>query len=62
MATSDDNITVIRWLDTKAVHTISSYAGAEPEDKAHRYDRKEKKELKLVDHLLSKSIINSWEV
>lgn len=43
VATSDDNITVIRWLDTKPVHTISSYAGTQPEDFIQRYDRKEKK-------------------
>lgn len=30
MATSDDNITILRWKDTKVVHTISTYAGAEP--------------------------------
>lgn len=61
MATSDDNITVIRWLDTKAVHTISTYAGVQPEDYTQRYDRKEKKKLKSVDHLLFKSIIILWE-
>lgn len=43
VATSDDNITVIKWLDTKAVHTISTYAGTQPEDLAQRYNRKEKK-------------------
>lgn len=43
MPTSDDNITVIRWLDTKAVHTISTYAGVQPKDYTQRYDRKEKK-------------------
>lgn len=47
MATSDNNITVIRWLDTKAVHTISTYAGAQPEDKEQRYDRKEKQKIEI---------------
>ncbi|KAJ8866924.1 hypothetical protein PR048_032786 [Dryococelus australis] len=31
VATSDDNITVVRLMDNKGVHTISSFAGAEPE-------------------------------
>lgn len=43
VVTSDDNITVVCWKDTKIVHTISTYAGALPEDITKRYDRKEKK-------------------
>lgn len=47
IATSDDNITVLRWKDTKVVHMISTYAGAEPEDTVTRYDRKEKKHVEV---------------
>lgn len=39
LATSDDNITVLRWQDNKLVHAISTYAGAIPEDKAKRFDK-----------------------
>lgn len=42
VATSSDNMTVVRWMDTKEVHMLSSYAGAEPEDEAKRWDRKKK--------------------
>lgn len=42
MATSKDNITVLRWIDKREVHMISSYAGAEPFDEILRYDKKEK--------------------
>lgn len=45
VTTSDDNITVLRWKDNKAVHTISTYAGSQPEDIAKRWDRKNKKEV-----------------
>ncbi|KAJ8885189.1 hypothetical protein PR048_011385 [Dryococelus australis] len=41
VATSDGNITVVRWMD-KEVHTISSFAGAEPESEVQRWDRKAK--------------------
>lgn len=47
IATSDDNITVVRWKDTKLVHTISTYAGAIPEDTTKRYDRKDKKRTEV---------------
>lgn len=42
IATSNDNITIVRWQDNKLVHTISSYAGASPEGEVTRYDRKSK--------------------
>jgi len=32
VTTSNDNISVVRWVDNKEVHTISTYAGALPED------------------------------
>ncbi|XP_060845357.1 piggyBac transposable element-derived protein 3-like [Rhopalosiphum padi] len=48
IATSDDNLTVVRWKDTKLVHTISTYAGASPEDITSRYDRKEKKKIEVT--------------
>jgi len=48
IATSDDNITVVRWKDTKLVHTISTYAGAIPEDTTMRYDRKDRKRIEVT--------------
>lgn len=47
IATSDDNITVVRWKDTKLVHTISTYAGAIPEDTTMRYDGKDRKRIEV---------------
>lgn len=47
IATSDDNITVVRWKDTKLVHTISTYAGAIPEDTIMRCDRKDRKGIEV---------------
>lgn len=48
IATSDDNRTVVRWKDTKLVHTISTYAGAIPEDTTMRYDRKDRKRIEVT--------------
>jgi len=48
IATSDDNITVVRWKDTKLVHTISTYAVAIPEDTTMRYDRKDRKRIEVT--------------
>lgn len=48
LATSDDNITVLRWQDNKLVHTISTYAGAIPEDKAKRFDRKSRTTIEIT--------------
>lgn len=48
VATSDDNITVLRWQDTKPVHTVSTYAGAHPEDTVKRYDRKLKEKIDVT--------------
>lgn len=48
IATSDDNITVVRWKDTKLVHIISTYAGAIPEDTTMRYDRKDRKRIEVT--------------
>ena len=42
IATSNSNMTAVRWKDTKEVHMLSTYAGAEPEDEVQRWDRKEK--------------------
>lgn len=47
IVTSSDNITVVRWMDNKAVHTISTYAGAEPESDVRRYDRSKKQYVTL---------------
>ncbi|XP_063236268.1 piggyBac transposable element-derived protein 3-like [Bacillus rossius redtenbacheri] len=47
VATSDDNITVVIWMDNKEVHTISSFAGAQPESEVHRWDRKAKAILEI---------------
>lgn len=48
LATSNDNITVLRWQDNKLVHTISTYAGAIPEDKAKRFDRKSRTTIEIT--------------
>lgn len=48
VATTDDNITVLRWQDTKPVHTVSTYAGAHPEDTVKRYDRKSKEKIDVT--------------
>ena len=42
VTTSSDNITIIRWMDNKAVHLISSFAGKEPQDQVRRWDRSKK--------------------
>jgi len=48
LATSNYNITVLRWQDNKLVHTISTYAGAIPEDKAKRFDRKSRTTIEIT--------------
>ena len=47
VATSSDNISVIRWSDNKIVHMISSFCGQEPQDSAQRWDRKTKKHVEV---------------
>jgi len=47
IATLDDNITVVHWKDSKLVLTISTYAGAIPEDPTMRYDRKDRKKIEV---------------
>lgn len=47
VATSNDNISVVRWVDNKEVHTISTYAGALPEDETKRFDRKTKQFIQV---------------
>lgn len=42
------NIVAVRWFDTRAVTTISTYAGTEPINKVKRYD-KSKKQYVQVD-------------
>lgn len=42
ITTSSDNITIVRWMDNREVHTASTYAGAVPEDTAKRFDKKTK--------------------
>lgn len=43
ICTSNEDITVSRWIDNSAVHVISSYAGKEPISTAQRFSRKDKK-------------------
>lgn len=62
IATSDDNITVLRWKDTKVVHLISIYADVEPEDTVIRYDRKEKKHVKVSRPFGIKEYNKLWVV
>lgn len=45
--TSSDNITVVRWIDNNAVHTVSTYAGAIPDDEVARYDRSKKQKIMI---------------
>jgi hypothetical protein len=45
---TDSNIVCVRWMDTKAVTLMSTYAGPNPLDKARRWD-KTKKEYVEVD-------------
>lgn len=47
IATSADNLTLVRWMDTKPVHTLSTYAGAQPEDTAQRWDRSAKERIQV---------------
>lgn len=47
MATSEDNISVIRWMDNRQVHMASTYAGALPEDTVKRYDRTSKTVIEI---------------
>jgi hypothetical protein len=60
--TSKDNITVLRWIDKREVHMISSYAGAEPFDEILRYDKKEKQRYQLLERFVFKNTTNVWEV
>ncbi|KAI5737496.1 hypothetical protein M8J76_014149 [Diaphorina citri] len=47
IVTSDDNIKIVWWIDNKPVHTVSTFAGAEPEGLISRFDRKAKKRTTL---------------
>lgn len=42
---NSENVVVVRWLDNKAVHLASSYAGVEPEDQVKRWSASEKKHI-----------------
>lgn len=48
VVTSDDNLTVVQWTNSKLVHTISTYAGALPEDIIQRFYRKEKRKDNVI--------------
>lgn len=41
------NVIAVKWFDNKAVHLMSSYIGTEPEDKAKRYEKKDKKMIEI---------------
>lgn len=47
IATSEDNITLVRWMDRRAVHTLSTYAGSQLEDTAKRWDRTKKEGIEI---------------
>jgi len=50
ITTSDDHLTIVRWKDTKLVHTISTYVGAIgviAKDTTTRYNRNEKKRIEV---------------
>lgn len=47
IATSSDNITIVRCMDNKTVHTISTYAGALPEGTVKRWDRSKKEYIEI---------------
>lgn len=48
VVTSSDNISIVRWIDNNPVHTISTYAGALPEDEVSRWDRSKKERVEVA--------------
>lgn len=57
VAFPSDNLIVIHWVNSQLVHTISTFAGHYPVNKAKRWDQKEKKYLKFLDlHIFTKWI------
>uniref|UniRef100_A0A0N5C2K1 DDE_Tnp_1_7 domain-containing protein n=1 Tax=Strongyloides papillosus TaxID=174720 RepID=A0A0N5C2K1_STREA len=48
IATSSDNISILRWNDNNVVNIISTYACVEPKDYVQRWDRKNKKYIKIT--------------
>jgi hypothetical protein len=42
-ATSEDNMTIVRWMDSGAVHLASNFVGVEPVDTVKRFDKKVKR-------------------
>ena len=45
IVTEEKDICVVRWMDSKPVHMISSFLRAYPTDIASKFDRAQKKEL-----------------
>lgn len=58
---SEDNITLVRWmLDRRAVHTLSTYAGSQPEDTAKRWDRTKKERIEISRPFAIQQYTCSW--
>lgn len=47
LATSKDNVTIVRWLDNREVHTASTYAGVEPTSFSRKWDKKSKARISV---------------
>lgn len=47
IVTSSDNVILVRWKDNKAVHTLSTYCGSQPQDTASRWDRSKKQIIEV---------------
>ncbi|XP_039290397.1 piggyBac transposable element-derived protein 3 [Nilaparvata lugens] len=45
--TSNNDVTITRWLDNSLVHVVSSYAGKTPESETERFSRKEKRRVPI---------------
>ena len=57
ITTSSDDVSVTRWMDNSAVHTVSSYAGLGPSGKVRKWSRKDKKYVE-VDRPCSCEVYN----
>jgi hypothetical protein len=42
---TNNNVTILRWFDNKIVHTISTYAGVEPQDEVKRWSKKDRMQV-----------------
>lgn len=59
VATSSDNITVLKQVENKVVHMVSSYCENEPQDTIERWDRKNKKYININRPQGTKQLLNT---